>query len=71
MFYVTLLHRVSYTYELIPSLKMFDVLWMMDDVILPHPASCIGELTLSLKMFDVLWMMDDVIPLHPTFYSDV
>ena len=36
---------------------MFDVIWIMFDVILPHPASCIGELTLSLKMFDVLWMM--------------
>ena len=45
---------------------MFDVIWIMFDVILPHPASCIGELTLLLvlrsqKMFDVLWMMDDVL----------
>ena len=31
-------------------LKMFDVIWIMFDVILPHPVSYICELTLLLVL---------------------
>ena len=40
----------KYLNQFLTVVKMFDVIWIMFDVILPHPASCIGELTLLLVL---------------------
>ena len=57
------------------SQKMFDVLWMMDDVF-----RCVMFDVLWMMLFhaigrcvtfDVIWIMFDVILLRPTFCSDV
>ena len=45
-----IMHTLDGLFDALYIVKMFDVIWIMFDVILPHPASCIGELTLLLVL---------------------